>query len=193
MKKSIFKAVIFDMDGTLTVPTIDFEKMRKEIGCEHEDIIDGINSLEPEERERAWRIVEQHEREAMKKLRLNEGVCELLKKLEMGNIRKGVLTRNSKASYDEFVKVTNFTFDIALDRSFPFLKPHPAAVIHMLTQWGISPSDSLVVGDYIHDIQCGLAAGAFTCLVLNERNQSYSKLANFAVSNFFELENIIFA
>ncbi len=188
----MFEAVIFDMDGTLTIPAIDFAKLREEIGCQDEDIIDGINMLPVEARGRAWEIVERHEKEAMRNLRLTPGVPELMRKLDSAGLRKGLLTRNSRSSFDEFAVKTGFKFDIVVDRSFPFLKPHPGAVIHMLGEWKIHPSRALVVGDYIHDIHCGKAAGASTCLLLNENNRRYGEIANFAVPDFFALDRIIF-
>lgn len=47
-------------------------------------------------------------------------------------------------------------------------KPEPAILLDALTQIGIAPQDTLMIGDRMDtDIACGKAAGADTCLVLS--------------------------
>ena len=54
MPKKIIRGVAFDMDGTLTVPVLDFQLMRQRVGVpQTADILDTINAWAPERRERA--------------------------------------------------------------------------------------------------------------------------------------------
>lgn len=73
------KGVIFDMDGTLTKPVLNFSEMRKQLGMQPGgDIMTHINSLSMSERAKALQIVERIEEEANKKMELQPGTLELL-------------------------------------------------------------------------------------------------------------------
>ena len=68
------KAVIFDMDGTLTQPYIDWKSLRAQIHCPiDKTIIEHINSLPSEASERANDILMQTEREAAQHAEINDG------------------------------------------------------------------------------------------------------------------------
>ena len=58
------KGVIFDMDGTLTLPILDFLAMKKRIGIPPEaDILPTVLRMPQKERERALKIIEECEDE----------------------------------------------------------------------------------------------------------------------------------
>ena len=49
-----FEGVIFDMDGTLVEPLLDFEAIREELGiAPGEGIIEGIEAMDPPRRDEA--------------------------------------------------------------------------------------------------------------------------------------------
>ncbi len=191
--KARFKAVIFDMDGTLTVPSLDFALIRREIGLPHGDIVSSLRSWPAEESARAWKIIEEHERRSMKGAKLQRGAKRTLGRLRAAGARLGLLTRNSAASASTFTEAFRIDFDIVVTRDFPHVKPSPEPVLHMLREWNISPAHALVVGDYIDDITCGRAAGAKTCFFVNRGKQSYADSADFAAASFAELEKILFS
>jgi HAD superfamily hydrolase (TIGR01549 family) len=190
--KTRFKAVIFDMDGTLTVPSLDFALIRREIGLPEGDIVSSLKSWPKAKSARAWRIIEAHELRAMKEAKLQRGAKKTLAKLKAAGARLGLLTRNSTASADAFATVFKIHFDVIVSRDFPHVKPSPEPVLHMLREWQIDPGHALVVGDYVDDITCGRSAGAMTCFFINPGKQSYACSADFAVASFAELEKIIF-
>ena len=39
-------------------------------------------------------------------------------------------------------------------------KPDPHPVLHICKQWDVKPCNTVMVGDHLHDIQCGTEAGA---------------------------------
>ena len=55
---------IFDMDGTLTKPQLDFDRIRQEIGLDGVPILEAMEAMSPEERARTEAILHRHEAEA---------------------------------------------------------------------------------------------------------------------------------
>ncbi|OGV58724.1 MAG: hypothetical protein A2X45_22525 [Lentisphaerae bacterium GWF2_50_93] len=180
------------MDGTLTVPLLDFGLIRKEAGLPPAgDIVSALNSMPDENKRKAWKVIERHEAAASVEMRLQDGVVESLVILRKKDVRLGLLTRNSRRSVQSFMEVTGIQFDQVITREYPFMKPRPEPVIHMLEKWKLNPDEALVVGDYIHDIECGRAAGTRTCFFANPGSTSYAEFADYSVSSFSELMNLL--
>ena len=73
------KGVIFDMDGTLTKPVLNFSDMRQRVGVPpSQDILQYVNSLTGEDKVKAMTVIEEIEEEAINKVELQPGVIELL-------------------------------------------------------------------------------------------------------------------
>jgi hydrogenase maturation factor/phosphoglycolate phosphatase-like HAD superfamily hydrolase len=164
------KAVLFDFDGTLTIPGhLDFHTIREEIGCPKEiSVLDYINSLsDAEAKIQAWEILHRHELIGAGKARVNMGVRELLDFLKDRKVPMGIVTRNSRISFETALK--NFPwpweqyFDLVLTRDDDVpVKPSPEPVFHAADFFGVLPEEITIVGDYIHDIESGKASGAIT-------------------------------
>jgi HAD superfamily hydrolase (TIGR01549 family) len=187
MPKQPYHAIIFDMDGTITLPVLDFRIIRKEIGLPEGDIAKEIAKLPEPERTRAWRIIDDHEREAEEQQELQAGAKALLNRCRESGMRIGLITRNVQRSVDTLCRKFDLTFDHVITREFPHLKPHPAPILHMLESWGIAPDRALMVGDYIHDIECGRAAGTHTCYYHNPGRSDFGAGASFTVHSMTEL------
>jgi len=187
-----FKALIFDLDGTLTVPTLDFQVIRREIGIPSGDLTSEIARFPAEQQESAWAVVRRHEEQAMERQELQAGSKELLDECHRMSIKLGLVTRNEKRSVDHLCLKYGLHFDMVITREFPFVKPHPQPVIHMLREWSIEPQYVLVIGDYLYDIECGRAAGTRTCFFQNRGTPFYGENADYVVSAMNELERIVF-
>jgi HAD superfamily hydrolase (TIGR01549 family) len=188
-----YQALIFDMDGTLTRPTLDFRAIRRELGMESAvDLAKQIAALPADQQREAWGVVEAHERRAMECQDLQPGSRELVEECRRRSVKTGVVTRNTRESVDHLCRRFVLRFDAVVTREFAFLKPDPAPVSHMLTAWGIAPAAALVVGDYIHDIECGRAAGTATCFFRNPGMTDFGQMADFAVDSMVELRGILF-
>ncbi|KAJ4841891.1 hypothetical protein Tsubulata_014252 [Turnera subulata] len=84
--KSRLRGVIFDMDGTLTVPAIDFTAMYKAVLGEAEyrrirsqnpsgiDILHHIEHWPPEKQRRAYEIIVDFERQGLERLQIMPGL-----------------------------------------------------------------------------------------------------------------------
>jgi HAD superfamily hydrolase (TIGR01509 family) len=160
------KGVIFDLDGTLTEPELDFDAIRAEIGLpQGQPILEALEGVSEAERARAEEILRRHEREAIARARLADGCAELLGHLGALAIPTAILTRNMREVVDTFARTFGFAFRATYTREDGPPKPHPAGVLALCAALGVPPSETLVVGDYKYDILAGLRAGCRTALV----------------------------
>lgn len=186
-----FDGLIFDMDGTLTKPMIDFRAMREELKLPAGDLAKEIARLPEPEQMRAWAIVERHEAQAMARQELQPGAGELLRDCRAAGMRLGLVTRNAMRSVEHLCERFALRFDAVLTREFPFLKPHPGPILHILEDWGMPADRALVIGDYLYDLESGRAAGALTCFFHNNGTRSYAEHADYAVASMAELRRIV--
>jgi len=78
------KGVIFDMDGTMTIPVLDFHEMRRRAGItEGQDILVALETMEPERRAEAVRVIEEMELDAGRRIALQPGLLELFDFLDL--------------------------------------------------------------------------------------------------------------
>ncbi|XP_050215561.1 haloacid dehalogenase-like hydrolase domain-containing protein At2g33255 [Mercurialis annua] len=176
--KSRLRGVIFDMDGTLTVPVIDFAAMYRAVLGDEEyrrvkaenpsgiDILHHIEQWSPDKQRTAYEVILDFERQGLDRLQIMPGVVELCRLLDSKNIRRGLITRNVKEAVDLFHLRSGVTFSPALSREFRPYKPDPAPLLHICAAWNIQANEVIMVGDSLKDdIVCGKRAGAFTCLL----------------------------
>ena len=191
-KLGALRGVIFDMDGTLTIPVLKFQQIREELGLEGpEDLTVQIEKMSPERRRRAWAWVERHEDEASCNARLQAHARVLLENLRQRGWRLGLLTRNTRKSVDALCTRFQLCFDSVLTREHPFIKPSPEPVLTICTEWNIAPHEVMVVGDYRHDIESGNRAGSLTCFVHNDGAADFSEMADFTVTSLSELGELL--
>ena len=191
MNQFPFRALVFDMDGTLTRPTLDFSAMRKEIGIAGGDLAHEIERLPPADNRKAWAVIERHEEEALARMELQEGGQEFVAQCRQQEIKLGIVTRNKRRSVDHLCQKYALTFDAVITREFPHLKPHPAPILRVLEIVRVEPCDALMIGDYLHDIEAGRAAGTKTCFFQNPGSPDYGAGADFRVSSMAELSRIV--
>ncbi|KAL2530252.1 Haloacid dehalogenase-like hydrolase domain-containing protein [Forsythia ovata] len=176
--KPRLRGVVFDMDGTLTVPVIDFPAMYRTVLGEKEylkiksenptgiDILHHIETWSPDKQKRAYEIIADFEKQGLDRLQIMPGASELCGFLDSRNIRRGLITRNVKGAVDLFHVRFGMIFSPALSREFRPYKPDPAPLLHICTTWGVQPDEVMMIGDSLKDdVACGKRAGAFTCLL----------------------------
>lgn len=184
------RGVIFDMDGTLTVPALDFAAMRERLGIPAGDILAAVRSWPAERQAWAYEVIDRIEEDGRRALRLQPGAEPLMRLLESRGIEKGILTRNTRKTVDHLLLHLPFRFSAIVTREFDFVKPDPEPVLHICRRWGVAPGEVLVVGDYRDDLTCGRAAGARSCLLLNERNRAFAGLADLVVESLQQLAGL---
>ena len=169
------KAVIFDMDGTLTRPYLDFPAIKAAIGIA-EPLLENMLALPAgAERDRAFGILERFEDEAAEKSELNHGTREVLEFLTKKSIPAGVVTRNSRRSTEIVLRKHELRVDVCVTRDDAPAKPRPEPLWMICEKFRVLPANALMVGDYKFDILAGRNAGTRTALLTNGKVPSYLK------------------
>ena len=186
------RLVIFDMDGTLTKPAIDFDRIRAEIGMESGTILEAIESMPPDQRLRAWDIIERHERIAARDSELQDGVHEVLDFLGDRGVSTAVATRNSRLSAHTVLQKHGLEVDRIHTREDGPVKPSAQPVLDICESLGLAPEAAWMVGDYIYDIQSGNNAGATTVLLVeNHQPPEFTEQADHVIRRLRELISIL--
>src|SRR3954471_20409366 len=94
------KAILFDMDGTLTRHLLDFPAIKADLGIGDRPILEALAEMSAEERATADAILDRHERHAAECSTLNEGCEPLLARIRSLGLRTAIITRNSRACAD---------------------------------------------------------------------------------------------
>ena len=95
---------VFDLDGTLTLPVLDFTLLRSNLQCpKGTDILEFCNSKSGKDKEIALKLVEKFEEEGRQNTKLQPGVFELLKFLSQHGLKRALITRNLQPSVDQFL------------------------------------------------------------------------------------------
>ena len=115
------KGVVFDMDGTLTKPTLDFVAMHERLNIPPTaDILKSVYAMSPEQRADAMKVIEELEREANERLELQPGLLEVIHFLAEHRIQRAIMTRNTFESVEVFLGRVKEKLEVQRD-SFPHL------------------------------------------------------------------------
>jgi len=163
------RAVIFDFDGTITKPYLDFRRIKAEIGLPADEIylLERIEEMPQDQRTRAMSILERYETEAVTYSVLNDGVREVLDFLQRRGIKTALLSRNSTHSLEESCRKHGLSFELLVTRDIAPVKPKPDGIIYASRKLGIPLNQIIMVGDYQFDIMAGKNAGVHTVLLTN--------------------------
>jgi pyrophosphatase PpaX len=183
------KAVIFDLDGTLSSFNLDYKTVRAEVKgylvkkgvpasllSVDESIFEILRKTETflknsgksqnvleELRNGALAMAEKHELEAAMCTSLLPGTVETLKTLRRMGLKIGLCTINSEKSMNVILKrfgIADF-FDVTVPRNkVKHFKPHPEHIEAALKALGTSAKNTVVVGDSITDMQSANALKA---------------------------------
>ena len=167
----LLRGAVFDMDGTLTVPNLDFAEMYRRVGCKTKDILSEIEGWPEEQQKKAHEVIYEMEQEALRTMKRMPGAAELGAFFDARGMPRGLVTRNVQTSVAHFHAnawpLPPFT--PALARDFKPYKPAPDALLHICERWGVHPSEVVMIGDSAKDdIVSGNRAGAVTVLLDTE-------------------------
>jgi HAD superfamily hydrolase (TIGR01509 family) len=164
-----YPLVIFDMDGTLTEELLDFDAIRRDIGMPAQGgILEHIRQMPPADQQRANDILHSHEIEAADRCRLQPGATELLAVFRSRGIQTALLTRNSAPCAARILDRHQLRLDFVATRDHLPHKPHPDSILNITRRFGIPPSQTLMVGDYLYDLQAAAAAAVDSALLFTE-------------------------
>lgn len=188
------RAVIFDLDGTITQPYLDFDAIRREIGLGEDGgpVLEAMEKMPPQQRRRTEEILHYHEEKALAASQLNEGAEETLACLRDRGIHVGVLTRNRKCNAQAIAEKHGLHFDAVVGREDGPVKPDAFGVRHLCRHFGVEPAETLLVGDYLYDMLCARAAGAVGVLIVNHgKAGTFAEHADFTIEKLSEILRII--
>lgn len=180
--------VIFDLDGTLTKPILDFDAIRAEIGGIAGPILEALETLSPERRAGAERIIHRHEQEAVERAELYDGALDVLSQCRARGHAVAILTRNSRQNLHRLMERFQFDVDAARTREDGGIKPSPDGVLSICAEVEADPRRSWMVGDFLFDILAGRHAGAKTVLMIGDDPMpDYAGQAHFVISRLPDL------
>ncbi len=175
-------AVLFDLDGTLadTAPDLaaavnrmlvdeghaplPLERLRPFASAGARGLLHAAFGIKPDDADYpALRetFLEYYAEKVCEKTRLFPGIAQLLDALHGRGVRWGIVTNKATRYTERIVSRLNLKPDcVACGDTTPYLKPHPASLLHAAGQLGLPPADCLYLGDDLRDMKAARAAGA---------------------------------
>ncbi|GIK16593.1 MAG: hydrolase [Planctomycetota bacterium] len=185
-------AVVFDLDGTLTAPMLDFDQIRREIGLSAGPILEALQDMSPADRARAEIILERHERHAAENSTLHENARDVVHALRRRGHPTAILTRNARRWVDVVLSKHAIQVDAVRTREDGAIKPAAEPVLDLCRRLNADPVASWVVGDYLFDLQSGRLAGTRTVLMIADAAlPAFADQADFVIRRLDELLRII--
>ncbi|NOT02663.1 MAG: HAD family hydrolase [Phycisphaerales bacterium] len=185
-------AVLFDLDGTLTVKYLDFDAIRAEIGITGGPILEAIADMDDVARARASRILDRHERDAAEASELHPGARETIAALRSRGWRVGIVTRNARRWATFVLSRHGVDVDGLWSREDGAIKPDPAGPLALCAAFGAEPGRSWMVGDYRFDIEAGVRAGMRTVLMIgDDAAPPYAADADYVIRRLDELLGMV--
>jgi len=208
------KAVVFDFDGTLAIPTIDFNEMKQrahdavkivypnlpdlnglpllewldmakeQAAKEKLSILDAMNDA-------AISAAKDVELEAAARSDVFAWARTLLSELLKRDITPCIVTRNcTEAVHIVFPDVDKYCPVVLTRDDVPIVKPDPDHLHRALALVGCQPEEAIMTGDHLMDIHTGKAAGTLTagvCTGEATREEFESENPDFIATDCWDL------
>lgn len=183
---SRLRAAVFDFDGTLARPALDFPLMKRRVGelaslrlggpvtpgslpaLEWIESLCGLMSLDKAEafRRDSHDLIEEMEREAAARTSLFEFVRPMLMRLGGRGVALAVITRNSRQAVEAvFPDAGDYLAAVLTREDVAAVKPDPAHLLTALGHLDALPGETLMVGDHPLDVLTARRAGAMAAAV----------------------------
>jgi HAD superfamily hydrolase (TIGR01509 family) len=185
------RAILFDMDGTLTRPMLDFPAIKAELGIGDRPILEALAGMPAAERTTADALLDRHERHAAEHSTLNEGCEPLLARIQSLGLRTAIITRNSRACADIVLARHCLAVDVLITRETAPFKPDPTPLLLACQRLGVAPGDAWMVGDGQYDVEAGNAAGIRTIWLSHGRAATFAAKPWRVVSDLPELNSLL--
>jgi phosphoglycolate phosphatase-like HAD superfamily hydrolase len=172
----MLKAVVFDLDGTLTVLNLPLEAMRKDtkayfiskgVPTNLFEPADGISSSTTKAREYflstgmfpdVWKkyesemdaILDKHEASATKQVTLMEDTVEVINGIKDLGLKTAILTNNGRGSVNAILEQVELggLFDVIQTRhESPRAKPFPDGLLKIVARLDVERDEAIYVGD----------------------------------------------
>jgi phosphoglycolate phosphatase len=136
--------------------------------------------------------LEHHEKHCLVHTRIYPGVEEVLR--HFSSVRKVIVSNKQTVltrTIAHALRLDHHFVRILGGDSMPFKKPDPRVVEWLCSEFNLKPSEIVIIGDGIQDVQCGRTAGALTCAVTyGFGDRSGLKEADFIIDDPTELREL---
>ena len=181
------------MDGTLTISAHDFEYIRLKLGLgQGVPILEALNAMPLEQAAPLWQSLNEMEEIFAEKASLMHGALSVLQKLHSRGARLAVLTRNTMPVVKKTLRTCGiehfFSAGEILDRDSCIPKPSPDGIYQLLDRWKADADDTVMVGDYLFDLQAGKDAGVTTIHLDQQGEFAWPEITDICIREFAEIE-----
>ncbi len=183
------------MDGTLTNAIHDFDAIRAQLGLPAGlPILESIARLPTDEAADISAKLDALELEIAAQATQQPGAEALLQQLAGCGHQLGILTRNGKAIAHATLAACGlehyFAADDVISRDCCAPKPEPAGVELLLERWNANAEKTVMVGDYLFDLQAGASAGTHTVHLSVDGQFHWPDITSAGVTSLTELSKL---
>lgn len=192
MEETMYRAVLFDLDGTIAdsleslsyvtnkvlgecgLKQLETEKFRYYAGDGAKTLVERAlkeaGDVELKQFETAYAKYEEYfAKDCNYKVQAFSGMLETLQEIKKKGIKLGVVTnkaqKNAELVVEELYGKDLFNIIIGYTLERP-KKPHPAQAVYAMECLGVKPEETVYVGDTDVDMKTGIAAKCYTVGVL---------------------------
>jgi len=115
----------------------------------------------------------------------------MLEYISKKQLKKALLTRNSRKSVETVLQKHCLHFEFIVSREDTKPKPAPDPIFLLSKKMNIHTDHLLMVGDYKYDILCGKAAGTKTVLLRYKEYIETEVVPDFEIESIREIIDII--
>jgi phosphoglycolate phosphatase-like HAD superfamily hydrolase len=185
------RAILFDMDGTLTEPMLDFPRIKADMGIAEGPILESLAQMDDPRRRQAEAVLLRHEEIAARGSRLNVGCRELLAWMAVQTIASAVITRNSRLSADTVMRTHNLSIDVLITREDGPFKPSPIPLQWACRRLRLSFDEVWMVGDGQYDIEAAHAAQVRSVWISHGKPRPFAAQPWLTVTDLPELNEVL--
>lgn len=184
--------VIFDMDGTLTESNLNFAQIKAEARVPADAyLLEYVRESAPGRQAEIMAVIERHEIQEARSCALKPDTLSVLRTLKAYGLTLAILTRNCRKCSEIVVERFGLPIDAIFAREDAPPKPDAASVLCVCEHCGVSPARTLVIGDYLFDIQAGKGAGALAALLHNPKVRGLPCPADFVLEELSDLLRLL--
>lgn len=104
LRNVAINGIIFDMDGTLTIPVLNFKKLRERLNITADiDILEYAKNAAITEQTNIYKIINDFEDEGLEKLEFQPNLYQIFYFLKENNVKQALLTRNNQRAVQAFI------------------------------------------------------------------------------------------
>ena len=180
------------MDGTLTHAVHDFDAIREALGLpEGKPILESLAELPAAKAADVRAELDALEYRIAEEAVAQPGAHELLSGLTASGATLGILTRNGKgiahATLDACGLRHFFKDEHVVSRDCCTPKPDGAGVQLLMDRWETHNTHTVMVGDYLFDLEAGRNAGVTTVHLAVDGDFAWPAMSDVCVKSFNEL------